>query len=323
MPRARIASRALSRPFPVRASVILVMFLMANGLGQLSQGATDQALASRAVVRILSVLDRPSELDASSAAGAKLPDEQLRGRVHFANVSFRYPSRPDARIYDGFSLAIEAGTTCALVGGSGSGKSTAVQLLERFYDPEAGSVLFDGVDIRGLNLRWLRERIGLVSQEPALFDGTIAQNIAYGRARASADEIEQAARSSNAHAFISAFPDGYVTRVGQSGSQLSGGQKQRIAIARAILKSPTILLLDEATSALDNESERVVQAALDALLAARARTTIVIAHRLSTIRTADKIAFVGEGKVLEEGTHRQLTMQNGRYAALVAATGQR
>jgi ATP-binding cassette subfamily B (MDR/TAP) protein 1 len=300
------------------------MFMMAIGLGQFAQGATDQTKASRAVGRILSVMDRHSPLDPMSNEGLTPDAGSLYGRVVFEHVAFRYPTRPEARIYDDFNLTIEAGTTCALVGGSGSGKSTAVALLERFYDPDAGRVLLDGHDIKSLQLRWLRQHLGLVGQEPTLFDGSIASNIAYGKPDASHAEIEQAARKANAHTFVETFPHKYETRVGQGGSQLSGGQKQRIAIARAILKNPTILLLDEATSALDNESERVVQAALDALLAEQRRTTIVIAHRLSTIRGADKIAVVGKGRVLEEGTHEQLLAlgEGGHYAALVAASGQ-
>ncbi|KAG8461628.1 hypothetical protein KFE25_001246 [Diacronema lutheri] len=311
-------------------TVILVMFYMAFGLGQISQGATDQEKAARAVGRIMTIMDRRPpkskastfvSRDAMSDEGLTPDAASVRGRIEFAHCAFRYPARPDVPIYSDFSLVIEAGTTVALVGGSGSGKSTAVALVERFYDPDAGAVLLDGVDVRRLQLRWLRQRVGLVGQEPTLFDGTIAQNIAYGKPDATPEQIEEAARSSNAHGFISAFPDGYGTRVGQGGGQLSGGQKQRVAIARAILKNPPVLLLDEATSALDNESERVVQAALDALLATQKRTTIVIAHRLSTIRTADKIAVVGQGRVLEEGSHNQLMRKGGHYHALVTAKG--
>jgi ATP-binding cassette subfamily B (MDR/TAP) protein 1 len=208
--------------------------------------------------------------------------------------------------HQGYSLVVEAGQTVALCGASGSGKSTAIQLVERFYDPDQGSVTLDGVDLRKLNVRWLRQQIGLVSQEPVLFSGTIAENIAYGKPGATRADVEAAAKMANAHDFIMEFPSGYDTDVGEKGGQLSGGQKQRVAIARAMVKNPAVLLLDEATSALDTKSERVVQAALDDLLTKHKRTTIVIAHRLSTIRDADKICVVDEGRVVEEGTHDEL-----------------
>lgn len=204
----------------------------------------------------------------------------------------------------------------ALCGASGSGKSTAIQLIERFYDPDSGSVQLDGVDLRELNVRWLREQIGLVSQEPVLFGGTIAENIGMGKPGATKDEIVAAAKMSNAHDFIMTFPSGYETNVGEKGGQLSGGQKQRVAIARAMIKDPSVLLLDEATSALDTESERIVQAALDDLLTKQKRTTIVIAHRLSTIRDADKICVVNAGRVVEEGTHDELMAKRDFYYAL-------
>ncbi|KAH9118922.1 hypothetical protein AeMF1_008148 [Aphanomyces euteiches] len=208
---------------------------------------------------------------------------------------------------------------------SGGGKSTCVTLLERFYNPTSGSITLDGHDISTLNLHWLRSQIGLVGQEPVLFVGTIAENIASGLSDSvpSTDlqeRVEAAAKMANAHNFITQFPDGYQTQVGLKGEQLSGGQKQRIAIARAIMKNPSILLLDESTSALDSESEKVVQEALDKLLAAKGRTTIVIAHRLSTIRNADKICVVSGGRIAEQGTHDQLMKRNGIYTRLVQTT---
>ena len=206
----------------------------------------------------------------------------------------------------------------ALVGQSGSGKSTAIQLIERFYDPDAGCVKLDGVNIQDLNIAWLRKQIGLVGQEPVLFAGTIAENIGYGKEGATMAEIEAAAKSANAHSFIETLPSKYDTDVGEKGGQLSGGQKQRVAIARAIIKNPVVLLLDEATSALDTESERVVQEALDQLLATQKRTTVVIAHRLSTIRNATKICVIEKGQVVEQGTHEQLLAigHGGKYFAL-------
>jgi len=224
------------------------------------------------------------------------------------------------------SLVVPAGKTTALVGASGSGKSTIVGLVERFYDPVGGSVYLDGHDLQDLNLRWLRQNISLVSQEPTLFATTIAGNIAHGligtaHANASGKElqdlIEQAARMSNAHDFITQLPEGYETNVGERGFLLSGGQKQRIAIARAIVSDPKILLLDEATSALDTKSEGVVQAALD--VAAQGRTTIVIAHRLSTIKTADNIVVMSQGRIVEQGTHDVLLEKRAAYFNLVEA----
>jgi ATP-binding cassette subfamily B (MDR/TAP) protein 1 len=221
-------------------------------------------------------------------------------------------------VCNGYSLEIAAGTTVALVGSSGSGKSTIIQLVERFYDPDSGVVTLDGVDLRQLNVRWLRQQIGLVGQEPVLFSGTIAENIAYGKPGSTREDVEAAAKMANAFDFIQEFPSKFETDVGEKGGQLSGGQKQRIAIARAMIKSPAVLLLDEATSALDSESERIVQGALDDLLAKYKRTTIVIAHRLSTIRNADKIAVVDKGKIVEEGTHDELMAigEEGRYYKL-------
>lgn len=207
--------------------------------------------------------------------------------------------------------------TVALVGESGSGKSTVIALLERFYDPDSGKILFDNVDLQTLKVSWLRQQIGLVAQEPVLFNDTIRTNIAYGRqGEASEEEIVAAAEAANAHDFISALPDGYNTIVGERGIQLSGGQKQRVAIARAIIKNPKVMLLDEATSALDVESERVVQEALDNVVVGR--TTVVVAHRLSTIRGADIIAVLKNGTVVEKGRHGELMrIKEGIYASLV------
>jgi ATP-binding cassette subfamily B (MDR/TAP) protein 1 len=239
----------------------------------------------------------------------------MRGELALEDVSFSYPSRPDASIFSKFSLTVPAGATVALGGQSGSGKSTVIQLVERFYDPLAGSVLLDGVDIRELQLEWLRKQIGLVSQEPVLFATSIRENILYGKPDASEEEVVAAAKAANAHGFISKLPAGYATLCGERGTQMSGGQKQRIAIARAIVKDPKVLLLDEATSALDAESERVVQEALDRLM--EGRTTIVVAHRLSTVRNADTIAVVEKGRVAERGSYADLMAKRGAFAALV------
>ena len=257
------------------------------------------------------------EIDSSSEEGLK--PELVRGRIEFNDVTFQYPTRQETKVFNGFSLIVEAGKTVALVGPSGSGKSTAVQLLERFYDPTGGNITLDGNNVRDLNVKWLRQQIGLVGQEPCLFACTIRENIAYGNPDATKEQIEQAARNANAHEFISSFPDGYETNVGDHGAQLSGGQKQRIAIARALVKKPKILLLDEATSALDSDSESVVQEALDRLLQEGTMTTIVIAHRLSTIRNADLIAVVDKGIIVEQGPHDELMAKHGHYWLLVDA----
>ena len=210
----------------------------------------------------------------------------------FRNIFFKYPSRPDVKVLNGLTLDVPAGKTVALVGSSGCGKSTCIQLVQRFYDPAEGEVTLDGVDIRRLNVGWLRDNIGVVSQEPVLFDCSIKENIRFGRIDATDHEIDIACQQANAYDFIQKLPKGYGTMVGERGTQLSGGQKQRIAIARALIRNPQILLLDEATSALDNESESIVQSALDR--ARDGRTTIVVAHRLSTIRTADLIVALNQ-----------------------------
>ncbi|GJM90462.1 hypothetical protein PR202_ga06743 [Eleusine coracana subsp. coracana] len=270
--------------------------------------------ASSAAERVQEVIRRVPKIDSESNAGEELSN--VAGEVEFRNVEFSYPSRPESPIFVSFNLRVPAGRTVALVGSSGSGKSTVIALLERFYDPSAGEVTLDGVDIRRLQLKWLRAQMGLVSQEPALFATSIKENILFGKEDATTEEVVAAAKAANAHNFISQLPQGYDTQVGERGVQMSGGQKQRIAIARAILKSPKILLLDEATSALDTESERVVQEALD--LASVGRTTIVVAHRLSTIRNADVIAVMQYGEVKELGSHDELIAnENGLYSSLV------
>jgi ATP-binding cassette subfamily B (MDR/TAP) protein 1 len=256
-------------------------------------------------------------IDSSSPDGQN--PESVTGNIRFEDVHFSYPSRMEVDVFDGFSLDVPAGKTVALVGSSGGGKSTTVHLIERFYDPQHGSITLDGTDLRKLNIKWLREQIGLVSQEPVLFALSIRDNIAIGSPEATQEKIEEAAKKANAHDFIMSFPQGYDTQVGDQGAQLSGGQKQRIAIARVLIKNPAILLLDEATSALDSESEAVVQEALDVLMEEGKQTIIVIAHRLSTIRNADMIAVVSEGKVVETGTHQELMDKQGAYYDLVEA----
>ncbi|KQJ93765.1 putative multidrug resistance protein [Brachypodium distachyon] len=297
--------------FAVSASIVVGGLALGSGLSNLKYFSE----ASAAGERIMAVIRRVPKIDSASDVGEELAN--VAGEVEFRGVEFSYPSRPESPIFSGgFSLRVPAGRTAALVGSSGSGKSTVVALLERFYDPSAGEVTLDGVDIRRLKIKWLRAQIGLVSQEPALFATSIRENILLGKEAATPEEVTAAAKAANAHNFISQLPQGYETQVGERGVQMSGGQKQRIAIARAILKSPKILLLDEATSALDTESERVVQEALD--LASVGRTTIVVAHRLSTIRNADMIAVMQYGEVKELGSHDELIAnENGPYSSLV------
>uniref|UniRef100_A0A4W3JJD0 ATP-binding cassette sub-family B member 5 n=1 Tax=Callorhinchus milii TaxID=7868 RepID=A0A4W3JJD0_CALMI len=274
--------------------------------------------ARGAAFEIYKILDEKSAMDSFSEEGYK--PEYIKGTVEFKDVYFNYPSRPDVEILRGINLKVESGQTLALVGSSGCGKSTTVQLLQRFYDPLQGMITIDGHDIRSLNIRHFRRFIGVVSQEPVLFATSIAENIRYGDEDVTDEEIEKAAKEANAYDFIVKLPEAFHTLVGQRGTQLSGGQKQRIAIARALVRNPKILLLDEATSALDTESEVIVQSALDK--ASKGRTTIVIAHRLSTIRTADKIASFQNGVLMEEGTHAELMQKNGVYHSLVTAQGE-
>ncbi|XP_068791162.1 ATP-binding cassette sub-family B member 5 isoform X2 [Struthio camelus] len=300
--------------------VLIVFFSVLIGafsLGQAAPNLESVANARGAAYEVYRIIKKKRLIDSSSQEGYK-PDK-LIGEIEFRNIHFNYPSRPDVKILKGLNLKVQTGKTIALVGASGCGKSTTIQLLQRFYDPIQGEVTLDGQDIRTLNVKWLRENIGIVSQEPVLFATTIAENIRYGREDVSDAEIEQAAKEANAFDFISRLPDKFNTMVGERGAQLSGGQKQRIAIARALARNPKVLLLDEATSALDTQSESIVQAALDK--ARNGRTTIVIAHRLSTVRTADTIAAFEKGIVVEQGTHSELMLQKGVYYSLVMQQG--
>jgi ATP-binding cassette, subfamily B (MDR/TAP), member 1 len=281
--------------------------------------------AKAAAAKMLLICNRKPLIDGLSDEG-EIISSGLSGKLELRDVSFAYPSRPDTLICQNYNLQVDPGQVLALCGMSGCGKSTIINLLLRFYDPQSGEVLIDGRNTNQMNIRWLRSKIGYVGQEPVLFSGTIADNIAYGldlhyEKDMTAQEIRQrvveAAKLSNAHDFIELFPAGYETSVGTNGVALSGGQKQRIAIARALVKRPAILLLDEATSALDAASEQMVQQSIDSLQQSRAQTTIIIAHRLSTIRNADKIALIADGRVDELGTHDALISLNGKYADLV------
>ncbi|XP_047066514.1 ABC transporter B family member 4-like [Lolium rigidum] len=296
--------------------VFFALLLATMGVSQTSAMASDSTKAKASAISIFALLDRKSEIDSSSNEGLTL--DEVKGSIDFQHVSFKYPTRPDVQIFSDFTLHIPFGKTVAIAGESGSGKSTVIAMLERFYNPDSGTISLDGVEIKSLNINWLRGQTGLVSQEPVLFNDTIRTNIAYGKdGEVTEEELIAAAKASNAHEFISSLPQGYDTSVGERGIQLSGGQKQRVAIARAILKDPKILLLDEATSALDAESERIVQDALDRVMVGR--TTVIVAHRLSTIKAADIIAVLKDGTIVEKGRHEALmNMRDGVYASLIA-----
>lgn len=277
------------------------------GLGDIYAQIQRSIGASERILELIELQDEKSESTSSF---------KLKGKLSFTNVQFSYPSRPDYQVLTNLSFEIEAGEKIALVGQSGSGKSTIINLLLRFYSPSSGTIYADDKNISTYALSDFRSNVGIVPQEVLLFGGSIQENIAYGNPKASEEEILEAARKANAYEFIQRFPEGFKTLVGERGVKLSGGQRQRIAIARAILKDPCILVLDEATSSLDAESEALVQDALEKLM--EGRTTVIIAHRLSTIRTVDRIFVVKEGQLAEMGSHTQLSQQaNGIYSNLL------
>ena len=301
---------------------VLYTTFVAGAMGQSAELFSQIQKTVGATQRVRELLREPTEIapgespSSPPASVGPLP-ARLRGDVAFEAVNFRYPARPEMPVLQEITLAARPGERIALVGPSGAGKSTLTALLLRFYEPESGRLLIDGRDARDYPLHWLRGQMAIVPQDILLFGGTIEENIVYGRPGASTAEAREAARLANADDFISAFPEGYATVVGDRGIKLSGGQRQRVAIARAILKNPAVLILDEATSSLDSESERLVQVALDRLM--QGRTTFIVAHRLATIRTADKIAVIDAGRVVEFGTHDELSAHpDGLYRRLSA-----
>ena len=292
-------------------SFILYTLIVSGALGVLASIYANFMRAAGASERVFSLMERVTSIPRGSGTTLSNPE----GKVSFQGVHFAYPTRPDISVLQNINLSVSPGERIALVGPSGSGKSTIAALISRLYDPVSGVISLDDVALTELEAGWLREQIGVVSQEPILFSASIAQNIRYARTSATDSEIKEAARIANALEFVEKFPEGMETQVGERGVQLSGGQKQRIAIARAVLKNPKILILDEATSALDTESEYLVKEALERLM--QNRTTLVIAHRLSTVQGADRVLVIHHGQVEEEGTHAQLLEQGGMYNRLV------
>jgi ATP-binding cassette subfamily B protein len=293
---------------------VLYAVLMASSGAQLSEVWGEIQRAAGAAERLVELLRVHPGITAP-ARPALLPSP-TRGLILFEDVGFRYPTRPEQAALEGFSLTVEPGETVALVGPSGAGKTTVLQLLLRFYDPQSGRITLDGTDIATVDPAALRVRLGLVPQDPVIFTASATDNIRFGRPEATEAEVEAATRAAAADGFLASLPQGYASFLGTKGVMLSGGQRQRVAIARAILRDPAVLLLDEATSALDAESEQAVQQALERL--ARGRTTLVVAHRLATVRRADRIVVMEAGRIVATGTHEALVREGGLYGRLAA-----
>ncbi|MBN2907113.1 MAG: ATP-binding cassette domain-containing protein [Rhodobacteraceae bacterium] len=291
---------------------VIYSVMVAGAVGAMTEVWGELQRAAGATERLVELLHAQDAV--TDPAQPRPLANPVRGDIRFEDVTFHYPSRPETAALNGISLHVRPGETVALVGPSGAGKTTIIQLLLRFYDPQAGRILLDGVDLRDTTRATFRHHIALVPQDPVIFAATARENIRFGRPEATDAQVEAAARAAAAHGFLSALPEGYETYVGERGIMLSGGQKQRIAIARAILRDAPVLLLDEATSALDAESERAVQHAVDEMAATR--TTLIVAHRLATVKKADRIVVFDQGRIVAEGTHEALVAEGGLYARL-------
>ncbi|MFT6909252.1 MAG: ATP-binding cassette subfamily B protein, partial [Oleiphilaceae bacterium] len=293
------------------AAFVFYSIIVGSAIGSVSEVIGELQRAAGAMERIVELLESKSSIVSPVEMIKFLPVKLVKGSIELKSVNFSYPLRIEVKAIDDLSLYVKGGETLALVGSSGAGKSTLFDLMLRFFDPQSGKISIDGIDVRHLDLKDLRRCFALVSQQPALFYGTVKDNISYGKPEASMDELIAVAKAAHAHEFISKLPDGYQSRLGDGGIGLSGGQKQRLAIARALLIDAPILLLDEATSALDAESEFLIQEALEKLM--KNKTTIVIAHRLATVMNADRIAVINEGKLMAIGRHEELIETNEIY----------
>jgi ATP-binding cassette subfamily B protein len=291
---------------------VIYSVIVAGGVAALTDVWGELQRAAGATERLVELLS--AEDVVNDPESAKLHEGRRHGAISFRDVVFQYPSRPGVSALDHVTLDVAPGETVALVGPSGAGKTTIIQLIQRFYDPQEGAILFDGIDLRDMTREEFRSDIALVPQDPVIFATTARENIRFGRPGATDAEVEEAAKAAAAHDFLVALPDGYDSYVGERGVMLSGGQKQRIAIARAILRDAPVLLLDEATSALDAESEHLVQKAVEGL--AEGRTTIIVAHRLATVKKADRIVVFEAGRIVAQGTHDALVAEGGLYARL-------